>query len=355
MTGKRITHLITTIERGGAENQLLILCQEQIKDGWQVDVKYLKGRAELASEFLVCGVEVRKLGGGAFLSQLLEFRKLMRHSDVSLVHAHLPRCELMAILSKIAKPIIVSRHNSEKFFPKAPDFISRILSRMVLHRADGRIAISRGVLDFLYRSGEASRKTPFCVIHYGFQFPREALSAKFFDPQRPRFLSIGRLVQQKDYPTILLALAKLKSIDLSFEASFVGEGSLEKKLKLQSQELGLTNNVRWLGKIMHPEHLFANSDFLILASVYEGFGMVLLESLATELPIICSRIPTSIEILGDDYEGFFAPGDPESLYQTICFALENRAILIEKMRSRRRLFYASDMAKKVSSIYLSVS
>jgi hypothetical protein len=47
----KVVHLITTIERGGAENQLLILCQEQIKIGNQLTVLYLKGRPEGRREF----------------------------------------------------------------------------------------------------------------------------------------------------------------------------------------------------------------------------------------------------------------------------------------------------------------
>ena len=50
MISNKITHLITTIERGGAENQLLILASNQVKQGLEVEVFYLKGIPELKSE-----------------------------------------------------------------------------------------------------------------------------------------------------------------------------------------------------------------------------------------------------------------------------------------------------------------
>ena len=55
---KKVIHVITTVSRGGAENQLLILAREQISNGWQVSVIYLKDKPELIEEFRIIGVEV---------------------------------------------------------------------------------------------------------------------------------------------------------------------------------------------------------------------------------------------------------------------------------------------------------
>jgi hypothetical protein len=52
MVNKKVIHLITTIERGGAENQLLILVREQIEKDLDVEVFYLKGKPELEDSFL---------------------------------------------------------------------------------------------------------------------------------------------------------------------------------------------------------------------------------------------------------------------------------------------------------------
>ena len=53
---KKVTHLITTIERGGAEKQLLTLASEQVQSGLNVFVLYLKGKPDLRNEFEVAGV-----------------------------------------------------------------------------------------------------------------------------------------------------------------------------------------------------------------------------------------------------------------------------------------------------------
>ena len=61
MNQKKIIHLITTIEFGGAEKQLLILARNQIKQGFKVEVFYLKGKPELKSKFEDAGVKVNSL------------------------------------------------------------------------------------------------------------------------------------------------------------------------------------------------------------------------------------------------------------------------------------------------------
>ena len=54
----RVIHCITTITRGGAENQLLILSREQIKSGRKVTIIYLNGKPELRQDFIDSGIEV---------------------------------------------------------------------------------------------------------------------------------------------------------------------------------------------------------------------------------------------------------------------------------------------------------
>ena len=64
MISNKVTHLITTIERGGAEKQLLTLASEQVQSGIKVEVIFLKGKPELEKEFEESGVEVNKLLAG---------------------------------------------------------------------------------------------------------------------------------------------------------------------------------------------------------------------------------------------------------------------------------------------------
>ena len=99
MQATRIVHLITTIQFGGAENQLLILAENQIKQGFDVEVFYLKGKPELQARFEKAGVKVNSLlVDKVFIFQVIEFKKFIRN-NMDPVHTHLPHADLVAAIA----------------------------------------------------------------------------------------------------------------------------------------------------------------------------------------------------------------------------------------------------------------
>jgi len=351
----KLLHLITTIERGGAENQLAILCKEQISLGYEVWVVYLKGNPELFEDFHKQGVKVVSFVNFTLLSQIFHLKKLVRTNCFDLIHAHLPRSELLASLAFTNIPIIISRHNSERFLPRGPASLSKFLSRFCLSRSSSRIAISKSVLDFLEISQEKSNKHLFDIVYYGFQFQdldfkpsQEELS------QHVKILSIGRLVTQKDFSTFLRGLSFLKLRNISFHASIVGAGNLESELKELSHNLGIDGNLSWRGRTKNTRAVYLDSDLFVLTSLYEGFGLVLVEAINFGLPIVCSRFAAALEVLGTDYSGFFEIGNAEELSLKIEWAIHNRSHLIYQLEKRKSLFDSVDMAKQIDNIYKNV-
>ena len=145
----KVYHLITTISRGGAENQLVVLVKEQVKQGLEVHIVYLKGVAELEQELISAGGFVHhELVGKSPLVQPWHLARLIARENV-IVHAHLPRAELVGLATVGNFRFIATRHNAESFFPGAPKFLSRFLSRLVERRATRIIAISNSVKEFL--------------------------------------------------------------------------------------------------------------------------------------------------------------------------------------------------------------
>ena len=91
----KVHHVITTINRGGAENQLLVLVREQIKSGMEVSVLYLKGEPELERDLSDAGAIVsHDIANQNPFIQFLKMRSISK-SQRTLLHAHLPRAELL--------------------------------------------------------------------------------------------------------------------------------------------------------------------------------------------------------------------------------------------------------------------
>ena len=86
-----------------------------------------------------------------------------------IVHAHLPRAQLMAALAGSFNPIVSSRHDAEPFFHDAPKLVSRLLALLVDFRSSKQIAISKVVRDGMVERKEVFKNSEIAVIHYGFE------------------------------------------------------------------------------------------------------------------------------------------------------------------------------------------
>jgi glycosyltransferase involved in cell wall biosynthesis len=363
MISKKITHIITTIERGGAEKQLLTLASEQVQTGLKVEVFFLKGKPDLKKEFEKFGVVVNStLVGKNFLKQIYLLSKFLG-KNTSPIHAHLPKSELLAAIVVPNKYFVFSRHNSEPFWPGGPRIISNLLSKYVCKRASQGIAISIAVKNYLTKRGEVPNGYAINVVYYGFQKEISTnsvdlrLNSNVMNIQSSKYQigTIGRLVPQKDYPTLLNAFFNvLKSLPET-ELYVVGEGYLQKDLRELTMSLGINDKVHWLGKTEYTKEFLSKIDLFILPSKYEGFGLVLLEAMVAKKPIIAANNSAIPEVLGKTYEGLFSTGDTEALAQQIKLAISDSSFserLIQSYSSRLNLFDPNKMNRNIENVYL---
>ena len=270
MNPKKIIHLITTIEFGGAEKQLLILATNQIKQGLDVEIFYLKGKPELKVKFEEVGVKVNSLlVNQTFIFQVTKFRKFLK-SNESPVHTHLPQAELVASLACKKKNFIISRHNFEPFWPNKPKLVSVLLSRFVSSRASSAIAISNAIKNYLVMTKEVSKGFQVSVVYYGFeqqvddQFDLKELTHEILNSTKNFKLgTIGRLVPGKNYPTMLKAVAKIAIVDPTVKFFVVGGGTSGQELIKMCKDLKIEDNVIWLGR---TEHIREFNQFLLAAA-----------------------------------------------------------------------------------------
>ena len=362
MISNKVTHLITTIERGGAEKQLLTLAGKQVESGLKVEVFFLKGNPDLKNEFEESGIEVNNLlVGKSFLKQIFLLSKYLRKNP-SPVHAHLPKSELLASIVVQNKNFIFSRHNAEPFWPGGPRIISNLLSKFVCKRAFQGIAISNAVRSYLIKRGEIPNGYKIDVVYYGFQkdsSTNEAglgLITNIMNGQSSNYKigTIGRLVPQKDYPTLLNAFSNvLKSVP-NTDLYVVGEGYLQKDLFELSKSLGIDGKVYWLGKTEYINEFLSKLDLFILPSKYEGFGLVLLEAMVAKKPIIAANNSAIPEVLGKSYDGLFSTGDANALAQQIKTAISDDNFskkLVNSYSSQLNLFDPSKMNTNIEKVY----
>lgn len=355
-----ITHIVTTIDRGGAEKHLLDLASAQITNGFTVRVIFLKGGAELLDDFESIGCSVLSLlANKNILFQIRSLRKILK-DDRGIIHAHLPRAELISRICTSSR-LIVSRHNAEKFFPGAPNFLSRWLSRFVASKSYACIGISNSVKEFLLVSKEWPLTPEIKVIHYGVQahplhvtVDKTQLLNTLKIPSSSKIIgTIARVVPQKDYPTLLQAF---KVVNQEFSDSYlvaVGEGFLQPAMNDLAIELGISEQIRWVGKVENVDNFLQLFDCFVLTSLYEGFGLVLLEAANANLPIIASNISAIPEVLGDDYQYLATPSDHKQFASFILDSLHthNPSVLSKLNHEILDKFTLERMVKSTLATY----
>jgi glycosyltransferase involved in cell wall biosynthesis len=352
-----IIHVITTIEFGGAENQLLILARHQQKLGNKVSIFYLKGKPELRDAFEKIGVNVF-YGDSSFIKSAFTLAKILK-GPFHIAHAHLPRSEVLLalanVLSRRRRILVATRHNSEPFFPNAPILFSPILSRFILRSYKGIIFISHTVKDFAMNKKECRQDFNFKVIHYGYDDEILKFQSINSNPKREvaRFLFIGRLVKQKNVPFLLRAFRKHLETFPDSSLEIYGGGIMESDLR--SSVADLTKNIIWRGRSANIPEIMRSSTCLVLPSKYEGFGLVLLEAMMMGLPILAADTSAIPEVLGEEHPGLYKGHGVDSLSNKMNDIRKSNIVelILSHQNQRIQLFNPTTMTQKTYDFYLS--
>jgi glycosyltransferase involved in cell wall biosynthesis len=165
--------------------------------------------------------------------------------------------------------------------------------------------------------------------------------------------TIGRLTEQKDYPTILSAFEEICKSNQKALLLIIGEGEMDEQLKALAIKLGISGNISWIGKTPNVASYLAISDVFILASKYEGFGLVLLEAMSLNVPIVGSDNSAIREVLTSEHPGLVRTGDYGNFARRVLSAQNNplRLLILELQSKRLNDFSPRIMENLVYRMY----
>ncbi|PKO34142.1 MAG: glycosyltransferase [Betaproteobacteria bacterium HGW-Betaproteobacteria-7] len=129
--------------------------------------------------------------------------------------------------------------------------------------------------------------------------------------------NVGRLHPDKDQATLIRGFALARDrLPADACLAIMGSGELADDLQRLASELGVADQVRFLGQVPGARRYFRAFDVFALSSDHEPFGMVLLEAMAADLPIICSDCGGGKEVVADP-EARFPLGDASCLAERL--------------------------------------
>lgn len=316
----RILHVTTSDRFAGVEQFIRRLATIQAADGH--DVLVAGGDpAMMAGPLREAGVP---FAPSASFGQALT---AIRSADVDVVNAHMTSADLAAIAASLVtrpSPALVStRHFALRRGSTGPGAAYRLAERML----DAEIAISDAVAE--------SIRVASTVVHPGVDPVDDAglIRAR-------SVLMAQRLQPEKSTAAGIRAFAASGIAADGWRLDIAGRGPDEQHLRRLVEERGLADHVRFLGFRDDLPHLMQTAGMLLATSPFEHFGLTVVESMASGLPVVATDAGGHAEMLRDlDGAALFAPGDEQAaaaLLRTLAADAPRRAALAQAQRGRQR-------------------
>lgn len=161
------------------------------------------------------------------------------------------------------------------------------------------------------------------------------------DSNELNLVSVGRLHEMKGYDRLIDTIYKLKSDGIfdNVKLRIYGDGPLFESLNQKISDLKLTNDIFLMGRVMNPYKYIKNSDLFILSSIYEPFGLVIVESLTLGVPVLATLNSATDKLISNDYNGLIVENSLDGLYSGLKKIIENKEILKKYKNNLTDYFY----------------
>lgn len=339
----RVVHIIKITRISGAERHLLLLLAGMRQRGLDAHLVILVERGKPMDDMLaearnreipVSRLVIRR---DYDVTLLWRLRAQLREHKPDLVHTHLVHADLYGYFAARAAGVprvISSRHNDDQFRYR-PRW--RRINRRMWRLYAGGIAISESIRQFAIEV-EGAPAEKISVVHYGIDF--DWLGDDEIDSVRRQLRSdlglegdalimgmVCRLVEQKGIPYALEAMRRLRTQFPRAHLVIAGDGDKASELRRLASALGIADRVHWLGWRGDAADLMSAFDLLLAPSLWEGFGLVLLEAMARRVPVIASRVGAIPEVIVHGETGILVePRDVAALAGAMARLLDDRAL-----------------------------
>ena len=256
------------------------------------------------------------------LFALSHFIALLRYArDCDVIHANWTISASISVLASIFinKPVVASIHGSDVYETKRIQWLG-IVTRFFLTKCDQIIAMSKSLVNMTIQLGITPAKIA--------RIP-DGVDPNYFTPlsgdRSPVILFVGSLIQRKGVDYLIEAAPKVFARNSDYRLVLIGEGPLDRELERRAQFLGVGDKIELLGALS-PDHVrdwMQRSKLLVLPSVEEGLGVVLLEALACGTPCIATNIGGIPDIIHDQVGRLVPARDADALADSINSLLDN--------------------------------
>ncbi len=357
MNKSKILFVLPTLKQDGAEVQIsnLVSCFENFKvDIFTFDL-FKEGSSILGN---LKDVKVYTKNG---YTNLRALKKIIDSNEYEIIHSHLPRADfyvgILRFISKKFKHIITvhAQYGDRAGESKLKYFIFNLFWRFILNNSDGVIAISNKIYNWL--SGERGiDKNKITTIHYGVQIKERNDKTEF----KNVIGTAARFLPWKGWDKVIETAAKLKDLNLDFKLVLAGSDDENYKQNLENlvDVNNLSDYIIFENHYENIEIFFEKIDLFLFLTESEGFGLVVLEAIENNIPVVCSNIEPLSEFVENSYETLVNRENTEEIANFVYKILKDdkliKQIQLKQKNKIKKEFPITLSAEKYEKYYINL-
>jgi glycosyltransferase involved in cell wall biosynthesis len=370
----KILHIIPNLKKGGAERIVIDIVRilnhnasNQVKlilfeDKIEYDVEDLKNLIEIVPSKVQLSITKKH-----HLS-ITELQKTIELFQPDSIHSHLFEAEIVSRSCTFPKATwythshdrMKSLNDLSLFKIKSKRDLTNYFEKRYLlkcYRKNGGnnfIAISEDISNFL--------RTVLPKDLQSIQLLQNAIDLKRFE--RPmdfnklsdnlfNMVSIGRLDKNKNHQLLIDVVLELKNREIPVHLTIVGQGDERISLQEKILQLNLSDQLSLVGLQEKVEMYLWNADLYLHSAITEGFGLTLIEAMASGLPVVCTDGRGNRDLIQEGENGFMVgERDPKLFADKIELLLKNDNLRQEMGEKARKFAQGFGIEKYVDSLLL---
>lgn len=303
LKNQNILFFTRTMKLGGTENVVLQLC-DIFKDKVNKIIVCSCGGVNV-EKLEAMGIkhyeipDIEKKSVGNIKKTLSTVKRVIKEEEITIVHTHHRMAAFYSRILSLHKKCIFINTSHNTFYDK------KLLTRFAYKKANlvacGEMVKKNLEYDFKLKNVKT-------ITNSVYPFNEQVIIDITIDKYRQQgeFIvsNIGRLSEQKGMEYYLYAIPAVLQSCPNTKFLIIGEGEDRTKLEKLVEELGVLDNVSFMGYRTDVQNLMKQSDLIVLSSLWEGYPLTPIEAFSVGKTIIATAVDGTVEIVDDNVNGY---------------------------------------------------